>query len=70
MMAPSHPQVKRPVVFAGANPLILLYRPGGNDLVAVASLWQCAYAEPGPGHSLVLWGATAARSDQRINRHR
>ncbi len=55
MMATPQPQVKRPVVFAGENPLIMLYRPGGDELVAVASLWHCAYSEQGPGHSLVIW---------------
>ncbi len=49
------PQVKRPVVFAGENPLIMLYRPGAQDLVAVASLWHCTFSEHGEGRSLVLW---------------
>ena len=43
------------VVFAGENPLIMLYRPGGDDLVAVASLWCARYTEHGSGTSLVLW---------------
>ena len=60
MMATPQPQVKRPVVFAGENPLIMLYRPGDDELVAVASLWHCAYSEQGPGHSLVLWVDPAA----------
>src|SRR3712207_306982 len=54
-MASPQPQVKRPVVFAGENPLIMLYRPGGDDLVAVASLWHSTYSEQGVGHSLVIW---------------
>lgn len=49
------PQKRGPVVFAGENPLIMLYRPGNDDLVAVASLWHCTYSEQGDGYSLVLW---------------
>lgn len=43
------------VVFAGENPLIMLYRPGGEDLVAVASLWSARYTEHGSGTSLLVW---------------
>ena len=50
-MTPAEPQV----VFAGENPLIMLYRPGGDDLVAVASLWSARYTEHGSGTSLLLW---------------
>jgi hypothetical protein len=49
------PDMKRPVVFAGENPLIMLYRPGSDDLVAVASLWHATYSEQGAGYSLVIW---------------
>jgi hypothetical protein len=42
-------------VFAGENPLIMLYRPGGEDLVAVASLWRARYTAQGSGTSLLLW---------------
>ena len=49
------PELKRPVVFAGENPLTLLYRPGGNDVVAVASYWRCVYAAEGEGEALVIW---------------
>jgi hypothetical protein len=50
-MTPAEPQV----VFAGENPLIMLYRPGGEDLVAVASLWSARYTEHGSGTSLLIW---------------
>ncbi len=43
------------VLFAGENPLIMLYRPGGKDLVGVASLWHARYTEWGSGHSLLIW---------------
>ena len=49
------PDLKRPVVFAGENPLILLYRPRGDDVVAVASYWRCVYAAEGEGEALVIW---------------
>ena len=54
-MTTPEPQVKRPVLFAGENPLIMLYRPGADDLVAVASLWHATFSEQGAGHSLLLW---------------
>lgn len=48
------------VAFAGENPLIMLYRPVGEDLVAVASLWHARYTEHGSGTSLLLWADAAA----------
>src|SRR5215203_2092022 len=33
----------------------MLYRPGGADLVAVASLWRARYTEHGSGTSLLIW---------------
>ena len=42
-------------MFAGENPLIMLYRPGGDDLVAVASLWRARYTPRGSGTSLLFW---------------
>ena len=53
-MTPAEPRV----VFAGENPLIMLYRPGGEDLVAVASLWSARYTEHGSGTSLLVWTET------------
>ena len=49
------PQKKAPVVFAGENPLIMLYAPGSDTLVAVASLWHATYSAQGAGYSLVIW---------------
>jgi hypothetical protein len=49
------PVEKSGVVFAGANPMIVLYRPGGDECVALASLWHCAYSAQGAGHALVIW---------------
>lgn len=50
------------VVFAGENPLIMLYRPGGEDLVAVASLWRARYTAYGAGTSLIIWTDAGADS--------
>ncbi len=60
MTEPAQPKLKRPVVFAGENPLILLYRPGGDDVIAAASYWRCAYSAEGEGNALVIWVAPAA----------
>ena len=64
-MTPAEPQV----VFAGENPLIMLYRPGGDDLVAVASLWSARYTEHGSGTSLLIWTdpGPSARSAPRTS---
>lgn len=47
--------VKDDVVFAGENPLVMLYAPGTDDVVAVASYWKCSYSEQGEGQALVIW---------------
>lgn len=47
--------IKREVVFAGDNPLLMLYRPGTEDVVAVASYWRCSYSAAGTGEALVIW---------------
>jgi hypothetical protein len=49
------PIEKHGVMIAGENPMILLYRPGSDDLVAIASVWTCAYSEAGTGRALVIW---------------
>ncbi len=47
--------VKNDVVFAGENPLVMLYAPGTDDPVAVASYWRCSYSTAGEGQALVMW---------------
>ncbi len=47
--------VKNDVVFAGENPLVMLYAPGTDDPVAVASYWRCSYSAAGEGSALVMW---------------
>lgn len=54
-MTESGPEAKRPVVFAGENPLLTLYRPGNDEVIAAASYWRCSYSEQGEGNVLVIW---------------
>ncbi len=52
---------RQPVIFAGENHMITLYRPGGDDLIAVSvSCWRCTYSEHGEGWALVVWNDVAA----------
>jgi hypothetical protein len=51
---------KRPVLFAGENHLITLYRPGADETVAGVSCWRCTYSEHGEGFVLALWCDPAA----------
>jgi len=51
---------KRPVMFAGENHLITLYRPRSNKPVAGISCWRCTYSEHGEGFVLALWCDPAA----------
>ncbi len=55
------PVEKRGVMIAGENPMIVLYRPGSDDCIAIASLWTSSWSEAGEGRALVIWvdpGAT------------
>jgi hypothetical protein len=56
---------KRPVLFAGENHLITLYRPGTDDPVVGVSCWRCTYSEHGEGFVLAIWcdGAALGRED-------
>lgn len=53
-------QIKRPVIFAGENPGLSLFRAGGGGLVAAASYWRCTYSAHGEGNALILWLDQAA----------
>ena len=35
--------------------MIVLYRPGSDDIVAIASIWTSTYSEAGTGRALVIW---------------
>lgn len=48
-------RIRHDVVFAGENPLLMLYRPGTDQPVAVASYWRCGYSAAGAGEALVIW---------------
>lgn len=48
-------RISREVVFAGENPLLMLYRPGSDEVVAVASHWRTSYSAAGAGQALVIW---------------
>jgi hypothetical protein len=45
---------KQPVVFAGENHLITLYRPGTTHVAAAVSCWRCTYSAHGEGYVLVM----------------
>jgi hypothetical protein len=49
------PIEKHGVMITGENPMIVLYRPGSDDMVAIASIWTCTYSEAGTGRALVIW---------------
>jgi hypothetical protein len=42
-------------MIAGENPMIVLYRPGSDDIVVIASMWTCTWSEAGRGRALVIW---------------
>lgn len=46
---------KRPVVFAGENPMITLYHTDTEEAIAGISLWRCTYSAQGEGFALALW---------------
>lgn len=55
---------RRPVLFAGENHLITLYRPGSDAAMVWTSCWHCTYSADGEGTVLVM------RVDQETtNRH-
>jgi hypothetical protein len=51
--------IKQPVIFAGENPGLSLFRSGG-ELVVAASYWRCTYSAHGEGNALMLWLDRAA----------
>lgn len=53
-------EIRGDVVFAGDNPALVLYRPGSDEVVAVASWWRCAWSAAGAGQALVIWVDPAA----------
>ena len=49
------PIEQRGVKIAGEIPMIVLYRPGSDEIVAIASMWTSAWSEAGAGRALVIW---------------
>lgn len=49
------PIEKRGVLIAGENPMIVLYHPHSDEMVAIASMWTAAWSKAGRGHALVIW---------------
>lgn len=45
---------KRPVIFAGENHLITLYRPTSDEPLVWTSCWRCTYSEHGEGAVLFM----------------
>ena len=46
---------KRPIVFAGENHMLTLYKPGSEEAIAGISCWRCTYSAHGEGFALALW---------------
>jgi len=46
---------KQPVVFAGENHMITLYRSDHEESIAGISCWRCTYSEYGNGFTIALW---------------
>jgi hypothetical protein len=46
---------KHPVLFAGENHMITLFRPGSDAIAISLSCWRCTYSEHGEGWVLVVW---------------
>lgn len=46
---------KRPLALCGENPALTLYRPGTEEIVAVAGYWRCVYSPHGEGEAILVW---------------
>ncbi|MEU8226509.1 hypothetical protein [Kribbella sp. NPDC048915] len=49
------PVIQRGIAIAGENPMIVLYRPGSDDIVALVSMWTAMYSPVGAGRALLIW---------------
>lgn len=50
-------QYRRPVFVCGENPGMTLFAPGTEEVIALASYWQCTYSPHGSGRALTVWVA-------------
>lgn len=53
------PEVKRPILFCGENPIATLYDAEGKR-AAVVSYWRCTYSQHGAGNVLIVWSGVKA----------
>jgi hypothetical protein len=49
------PVTQHGVKIAGENPMIILYRPGSDDIVVLVSMWTARYSPVGSGRALLIW---------------
>lgn len=54
------PVVQRGIAVAGENPMIVMYRPGGDEIVVLVSMWTATYSPVGAGRALLIWADPAA----------
>lgn len=65
----SEPIVNRGLKIIGENPMIVLYRPDSDDIVALVSMWKATYSPVGPGRALLIWvdpDASGLGADARL----
>lgn len=49
------PVTQHGIKIAGENPMIVLYRPGSDDLVVLVSIWTAQWSPVGTGRALLIW---------------
>ena len=49
------PIAQHGIKIAGENPMIILYRPGSDDIVVLVSMWTARYSPVGSGRALLIW---------------
>ncbi|MFI6833080.1 hypothetical protein ACIBG5_38600 [Kribbella sp. NPDC050241] len=54
------PIIQRGIKIAGENPMIILYRPGSDDIVVLVSMWTARYSPVGSGRALLIWADPVA----------
>jgi hypothetical protein len=49
------PITQHGIKIAGENPMIILYRPGSDDIVVLVSMWTARFSPVGSGRALLIW---------------
>ena len=64
------PIAQHGIKIAGENPMIVLYRPGSDDIVVLASMWTARYSPVGSGRALLIWAdpGESGLGSERANR--